>query len=134
MLIEKIIKENNKEYLLLKILPTEACKTFCTKIFELENKHNIELNNHKDWFNKKIPISEVKSVFNEDCFIVKIPFNYSRPNVKIYDKDSKLFNYYHLKQGMEIICLLNVNNIWINFDNVPNYNLIVKEILITKTI
>jgi hypothetical protein len=134
VLIEKIIKENNKEYLLLKILPTEACKTFCTKMLSLEDNHNSELSNHKDWFNKRIPISEVKSIFKDDCFIVKIPFNYSSPNVKIYNKDSKLFNYYHLKPGMEIICLLNINNIWINFDNIPTYNLIAKEILITKCI
>ena len=42
VLIEKIIKENNKEYLLLKMLPTEACRTFCKKILELENRHNLE--------------------------------------------------------------------------------------------
>jgi len=134
VLVEKIIKQNNKEYLLLKILPTEACKTFCTKILSLENKHNTELHNHKEWFNRKLPISEVKSVFTEDCFIVKVPFNYSSPSIKIYDKESRLFNYYHLKTGMEVICLLNVNNIWINFDNTPSYNLTVKEILITKLI
>jgi hypothetical protein len=134
VLVEKIIKQNNKEYLLLKILPTEACKTFCTKILSLENKHNTELHNHKEWFNRKLPISEVKSVFTEDCFIVKVPFNYSSPSIKIYDKESRLFNYYNLKTGMEVICLLNINNIWINFDNTPSYNLTVKEILITKLI
>jgi hypothetical protein len=132
VLIEKLIKENNKEYLLLKILPTEACKTFCKKILEFENKHNIELNKHKHWFNKNISISLIKSVFNEDCFIVKVPFKGTNPQIKIYDKDSNLFNYYLLKEGMEIICLLNFSNIWINFDNTPSYNLIIKEILITK--
>ena len=35
VLIEKILKENNKEYLVLKIIPTEACKTFCRKILEM---------------------------------------------------------------------------------------------------
>jgi len=35
---------------------------------------------------------------------------------------------------MEIICLLSINNIWINFDNSINYYLNVKEIKITKDI
>jgi hypothetical protein len=131
VLIEDIVKEGTKEYLVLKILPTEACKTFCTKIFELEKNHDQNLK--KEWFNKKLQISEIKSIFENDHFTVKVPFKYSKPCLNIYDKDSKLFNYYHLKKGMEIICLLNCNNIWINFDNVSVYNLNVKEILITKS-
>jgi len=130
VLIEEIVKENNKEYLILKILPTEACKTFCTKIYELEKNHNVNLK--KEWFNKKLLISEIKSIFDNDHFTVKIPFKYNNPCIKIYDRDSKLFNYYHLKKGMEIICLLSCNNIWINFDNACVYNLNVKEILVTK--
>ena len=131
VLIEDIVKENNKEYLILKILPTEACRTFCTKIFEIEKNHNQNLK--KEWFNKKIQIPEIKSIFTEDTFIVKIPFKYSNPCIKIYDRESKLLNYYHLKKGMEVICLLNYNHIWINFDNTCVYNLNVKEILVTKT-
>ena len=129
VLIEKIIKENNKEYLLLKILPTEACKTFCTKILSLEDKHNSELNNHKDWFNKRIPISEVKSIFVDDCFTVKIPFKYSKPIIKVYN-ETGLFNYYKLSKDTTVICLLGLDKIWINQYNEPNYNLIVKEIMV----
>jgi hypothetical protein len=130
VLIEEIINEDSKGYLVLKILPTEASKTFCSKIFEIEKNHTSHL--RPDWFNKKLERSEIKSIFNEDNFTVKVPFKYSNPSIKIYDKDSRLCNYYHLRKGMEIICLVYSNNIWINFDNVSVYNLIVKEILITK--
>jgi len=132
VIIEKLIKENNKEYLLLRIIGNQACKTFCTKILEMEEAHNNKLSVNTNWFNNKLQTNNIKSVFQNDCFIVKIPFKYSKPCIKIYTTDSNLFNYYHLKQGMEIICLLSSNNLWINFDNSVTYNLIVKEILVTK--
>lgn len=131
VIIEKIIKENSKEYLLLKILGTEACRTFYSKISELEDTHNSVISKHNEWFNNSLPIGNVKSVFKGQTFLVKVPFKYSSPNIKIY-KDSRLFNYYHLKEGMEIICLLGCNNLWINFDNNVSYHLILKEIMITK--
>ena len=117
LIIESLIKENNHEYLLLKIIGNKACETFCSKIFELE-----------EYFNKYIK-SKIKSIFNEETFIVKIPFKLSNPQIKVY-KDNKLFNYYHLTKGMEIICLLNLSKLWTNFKNETNYNLTVKEILV----
>ena len=37
----------------------------------------------QDWFNKNIEIDNIKSIFDEDTFVVKIPFKYSKPIVKI---------------------------------------------------
>jgi len=130
VIIEKIIHENNKEILILKILGNEACKTFCLKLFDLEKNINYSLK--KNWFNERIPINDVKSVFKGDCFTVKIPFKYSKPLINTYSSNGNIFNYYNLKEGMEIICLLSINNIWINFDNSVSYYLNVKEIKITK--
>ena len=130
VMIKKIIKENNKEYLLLKIIGTEACRLFYSKIIEMEQHHNKNLN--KKWFDSRLPINDIKTVFDDDCFMVKIPFKYSKPGINTFYTDGRLFNYYHLKEGMEIICLLTINNIWINFDNITSYNLTVKEILVTK--
>jgi len=115
--IDSLIKENNHEYLILKIFGNEACKLFFSKINELETQFSDNLNN------------KIKSVFTEDNFIVKIPFKYSKPLIKIYKEDS-LFNYYHLSKGMKIICLLNIDKIWINTYNEPNYTLTVKEIMV----
>lgn len=130
VIIKEIIKENNKEYLVLKLIGNEACKLFFSKIFDLENNLNKLLK--KEWFNKEIPITGIKSIFTDDSFIVKIPFKYSKPIIKCYFNGS-LFNYYSLLPGMEIICLLSLKNIWINFDNNLSYNLIVKELLISKS-
>jgi len=115
MLIESL-KDN---YITLKILPNEACKIFYSKIIELEK----EFSNH---FPNKIN----NNIFKENIFTVKIPFSYSKPNVKIYLNDSP-FNYYHLSKGMEVICLLYCDKLWINEKGLF-YNLSVKEILITK--
>ena len=127
MYIEDLIKENDKEFIILKIMGTEACKIFCSKINEFETFFNDSLRKHKNWFNGEI--NSIKTVFNEDLFTVKIPFKYSRPLVKVY-KDDSLFNYYHLSKGMEIICLLNINKLWVSNYNEPSYNLNVKEIMV----
>ena len=129
VILDQIVKENGKDYLLLKILPTEACKTFCSKILDFEKDMASKF--HLDWFNKRLPVDQFKSIFVDDTFRVKIPFKLDNPILKIY-KDSRLFNYYNLKPGMELICFLSCNNVWINFDNVVSYNLNVKEIMITK--
>jgi hypothetical protein len=136
-IIEKIIKENNKEYLLLKLIPTNATQTFYNKILNIEKSINESINgtSNKDWFNKNLPIENIKSVFeylngnNEIYLRVKIPFKYSRPLVSIYSGES-LFNYYQLREGMEIICLLSINKLWINYDNAFSYNVVAKEISI----
>ena len=126
IIIDSLIKENNHEYLSLKIIGNKACETFCSKINQLETFFNTKAVN---WFDKSLPVNDTKSVFNEDCFIVKIPFKYSKPLINVY-KDNKLFNYYHLTKGMEIICLLSLSKLWINFKNETSYNLNVKEILV----
>jgi len=118
VIIKEIIKEYNKEYLLLQFIHNQNSKSFYEKIIELEQAHRKNLN-----------VTGIKSLIHDDTFIVKIPIRYSKPCLKII-KDSELFNYYHLKPGMKIICKLNGNNIWFNEHSVPSYNLIVKEILI----
>jgi hypothetical protein len=117
VIIENLIKENDHEYLLLKILPTKACKDFCSKITQLEN------------FFKETLKNDIKSVFSEDLFTVKIPFKYSKPIIKIYN-ETGLFNYYKLSNNTTVICLLALDKIWVNQYNEPNYNLIVKEIMV----
>ena len=111
--ITDIIKENNNEYLILKLLPNEACKKFFLKILELEK------------------LMKVESLFNGDIISVKVPYTYSKPMVNVCYCGS-LFNYYHLSKGMEIICLLTLNKLWINEYNIKNYNLSVKEIMLLK--
>ncbi len=123
VLLEKIIQENGKEYLILKVLPTEACQTFFKGLKNLE-----------ECFTTLLKINKIRSVIRDNTFLVKIPFKYSKPTIKLYSKNGSLFNYYHLKEGMEIICLLSSSKLWINFDNIVSYNLSVKEILITKPI
>jgi hypothetical protein len=127
IIIEDLIKENNQEFIILKILGNQACKLFCSRIIEFENLFNTILQKNKDWFHGSP--SEIKTIFNEHLFIVKIPFKYSRPLVKVY-KDNSLFNYYHLSKGMEIICLITLDKLWINTINEPSYNLNVKEIMV----
>ena len=117
VLIEKIIKEpGDKEYLLLKIIPNEACRLFYHKISEIEYSIGI--------------FGNVKSNLLGTSFKVKIPFKYGKPQLNIFSKDDYLFNYYHLVEGMEVILLLSINTIWINLDGISNYSLIVNEILI----
>ena len=116
VLIEKIIKEpGDKEYLLLKIIPNEASRIFYQKISEIESS----IGN----------LGNLESNLIGTSFKVKIPFKYGKPQLNIFSKDDYLFNYYHLVEGMEIILLLSINNIWINPD-IINYSLIAKEILI----
>ena len=116
MTIDSLCKENDKEYLILKIIGTQACKTFCLKLLEIEK-----------YFSEMVK-SKITSVFNEDHIRVKIPFKYSRPLVKVY-KNESLFNYYHICKDMEIISLVTIDKIWIHEDNAV-YNLNVKEIMV----
>jgi hypothetical protein len=113
MCIDDIIKDSTGEYLLLKLLPNEACKKFFLKILELESCINVE------------------SLFNGDLLMVKVPYTYSKPMVNV-SYEGSLFNYYHLSKGMEIICLLTLNKLWINEYKTKNYNLTVKEIMLLK--
>lgn len=118
IIIKEIVKEYNKEYLLLQFIHNKHSKSFYEKIIELEQIHQ-----------KNIKSTDLKSLIDQDTITVKVPIRYSKPCLKII-KDSELFNYYHLKPGMKIICKLSGNNIWFNELHVPSYNLIVKEILI----
>ena len=128
--IEDLVKENGKEFIILKIIGNEACKIFCSKINQIETFFNESFKNHKSWFNDNLDEGHViRSIFNEDLFKVKIPFKYSNPLIKVY-KDDSPYNYYHLSKGMEIICLLNLDKIWINNYNECSYNLNVKEIMV----
>ena len=114
--IEKIIKEpGDKEYLLLKIIPNEGSRIFYQKISEIESNIGI--------------LGIFESNLVGDCFKVKIPFKYGKPQLNIFSKDS-LFNYYHLVEGMEVILLLSISNIWTIPGGLSTYSLIVREILI----
>jgi len=121
VLIQDIIKEAGKEYLLLKINPNQACKKFFEKILELENE-----------FTSKFNTTSIKSIFENDHFIVKVPFVHSKPNTNVYSHDGSLFNYYHLCKGMNIICLVYCEKLWMNKDSSFHYHLQVKEIMLLK--
>ena len=111
--IEKIIKEpDDKEYLLLKIIPNEGSRIFYQKISEIESI-----------------LGNIESNLSGDCFKVKIPFKYGKPQLNIFSKDY-LFNYYHLVEGMEVTLLLSISNIWTIPGGISTYSLIVREILI----
>jgi hypothetical protein len=104
------------EYITLQILPSEACKIFYSKIHEFEEKL-------KKQFNK-----EIENLFIKDLFKVKIKNN----SFKIFYEGSQ-FNLYHLRENMNIICLVNISKLWINLYDVVNYTLNVNEILVKKT-
>ena len=112
VIFEKVFKENDKEYLILRLLPTEASKIFYSKINEFEEML------------KKF--GKVNSIFNGDTFKVKIPFRNGNPLVKVYN-DYNLLNYYSLKSKVTLIILLNISKIWTNSETV-SYNLNVSEI------
>ena len=118
VIIDDILTENDKNYLILKIYPTQASKIFYNFLNEFE-KHI-----------SSIYSKEINCIFKQDTFKIKIPFKFAKPVIKIY-KDDSLFNYYHLCKGMEIICLVNLSKLWIT-ENIY-YNLSVNEILITKS-
>jgi hypothetical protein len=127
LIIDSLIKKDDHEYICLKIINTKACEIFCSKLLEIEKVFNENLKKHSNWFNPG-PLN-LKSIFTDDTFIVKIPFKFLNPMVTVY-KSCSLFNYYHLSKGMEIICLVNLSKLWINFKNEGSYNLNVKEILV----
>jgi len=115
MKIHSLIKENDHEFLTLQLAGNQACKTFCLKIKEIEES-----------FSKRFGTN---SVFHKDLLTVKIPFKYSKPLVKVYKNDN-LFNYYHLEEDLEVICLLCIDKIWVNNFNEASYHLNVKELMI----
>lgn len=109
----KII-DMDDNYLTLKILATEASRIFFIKIHEFEQQ-----------LKKKFSNQQITSIFDGDTFKVKI----KNKNFKVYF-NCNLFNLYHLKPGMDIICLVSISKIWMNIYNVISYNLKVDEILI----
>jgi hypothetical protein len=111
VVIKEIVKESDKDYLLLELLNTRACKTFYDFVIRLEQTY-----------------PGIKSIFNGNTFRVKIPL---KKTINIYC-DDKLFNYYHLREGMEIICLIEYSKLWVNKVAVYNFN--VNEILIKNNI
>ena len=120
-MIQDIIREAGKEYFLLKIKSNQACKKFFEKILELENN-----------FICKFNATLIKSIVEDDHFIVKVPFVYSKPSIRVFSDNGSLFNYYQLSKGMEIICLLFYDKLWMNKDNSFQYYLQVKEIMLLK--
>jgi hypothetical protein len=119
-----IIRKINNNMLELELLPTEASKTFYTKIVELEHKYNEILKNFTN--------CRLKSIFNNNLFSLKIPMRNDHPLIKIYDKNSNLVNFYNLKENTEVICLVTSNTLWVNEYGDAFYCLNIKEILITK--
>ena len=113
--INEILTTGDKGYLFLKLNPTEACRKFYLFILSFEQ-----------FLNKRFNRS-VNKIFDEEVFKVKINIK----SCKIYDND-KLCNWYHLKPETEVICLVNIDKIWIN--NEINYNLNIKEIMLLKNL
>jgi hypothetical protein len=112
-----IINENETEnFISLKIMGNESCKKFFCKIQELQS--NIV---------KKLD-GPVNTIFTDDSFVVKV----KKQKPRVCDSNGDLFNYYHLKQGMEIICLVSFETVWTNQNNENTFNLNVKEIMLLK--
>ena len=106
----KIVEICN-DYLTLQILPSEACRIFFNKIDEFEQT-----------LSKRFNLKTVK-LFENELFKVKI----KNKNFKIY-LNGNLFNIYHLKTGMDIICLVSISRLWIT-DSI-RFNLKVNEMVI----
>ena len=106
----KIVAINN-DYLTLKILPSEACRIFFNKIHEFQESL------------KKMFNLEVDDLFENETFKVKI----KNKTFKIY-LNGNLFNIYHLKENMDIICLVSISRLWIT-DSI-RFNLKVDEMVI----
>lgn len=120
LVIESVVIETNlngleKWYIIVKLRNTKACKTFNTKIQELETYLKKT---------KRLEINEL--IGNGQTFKLKVPFKNGNPQIKIYDTNDRLFNYYHLKAGMEIKAMVEFSKIWIN--TIINYNLTISEI------
>ena len=109
----KIVEIDN-DYIYLQLLPTKACQLFYTKMCEFESKI-------KEQFKK-----EINCLFENTLFKVKIKNN---KNFKIYFENS-LFNFYHLKPGMETIILVSINKLWDN--GIINYHFSLNEMVLKK--
>ncbi len=103
-----LIKEIDKEYLTLELKNTGACKSFYEFVINLETTY-----------------PNIKSIFDGNLFKVKV-----QHFINIYS-NGRLFNFYDLKQGMEIICLLEYSKLWVNNYLIANYIFNVKEISVT---
>ena len=108
------IIEIDTDYITLSLLPSEACNIFYNKIHDFEKKI-------KELFNNVTPL------FENETFKVKI----KNDSFKIYYQGNQ-FNRYHLKPGMDIICLVSISKLWENVYNVINYTLKVNEMVIKK--
>jgi len=111
MVIREIIQEYGKEYIILEFNNS----LFKNKILELEKS--------LEKYSKK----QIGSILSDKFVKLKVHMKYLKPIIKIV-YNNELFNYYHLKPGMEVICLVTLNTLWISGE-VSNYNLIIKEIL-----
>jgi hypothetical protein len=99
ILVHRVVMENNKKYLFLKLLPTQASEMFKSKISEIESRFSLHSN------------------FNEDILKVKI-----NDKTRLYT--NTLVNMSLLKEGDIVICLVSFEKIWNN----EFYYLVVKEI------
>ena len=109
--------EDNFFYLAIK--PNEACKKFYDKIVSFQ-----------DFLKKKYHVS-VQSPFDGTIFKVKIPFKNGNPQVRVYSNEDKLFNYYHLTKGDQVICLMSICKLWKANEQI-NFNLNIKEVMLLK--
>ena len=120
LVIESVVIETNlngleKWYIIVKLRNTKACETFSTKIKELEKCLKRT---------QRLQINEL--IQSDQTFKLKVPFKNGNPQIKIYDTNNQLFNYFHLKSGMEIKAMVEFSKIWIN--SIINYNLTISEI------
>jgi hypothetical protein len=69
----------------------------------------------------------IESIISENFVQLKLPFRNSRPEFKVL-LDNRLFNYHNLISGMEVICIVSLDKLWIT-DKI-NYTLTIKDILL----
>jgi len=107
-----VINSIDEDSLNVHILPNEASKIFFNKMNLFEEKLI-------DKF--KYPVD---ALFNGINFKVKLS-----KTKKVY-LNGELFNFYHLKPLMKIICLVSIDKLWISQYSVLHYNLKVNEIVV----
>ena len=59
---------------------------------------------------------------------VKVPIRYNKPEIKISAINNSLISFENLKEGDEVICLLNTKGIWIR-EHTYGYLMNISEIL-----
>ena len=100
-----------------------------TIILDVDNKLFLEKMTSFETFISKRFNKELISPIENNLVKLKLPFKFSKPQFKVYH-GSRLFNYFNLKAGDEIICLVFLDKLW-NSESI-HYCLNIKEIMLLK--